>query len=115
MTNKLEPGTAGLLVAANAEPKRTPRLAVAASGTPKNVVPMRRTAERRLVAVSDVLFAEMKDPALAGAFAATEIDWLAEIFGLSPDEVAELYRPASLKPAGAASPLRRRGRSIQAG
>ena len=112
MTNKLEPGTAGLLVAANAEPKRTPRLAVAASGTPKNVVPMRRTAERRLVAVSDVLFAEMKDPALAGAFAATEIDRLAEIFGLSP---AELYRPASLKPAGAASPLRRRGRSIQAG
>jgi hypothetical protein len=78
-------------------------------------MPVRRPAERRLVAVADVLFAEMKDPALAGAFADTEIDRLAAIFGLSPDEVAELYRPASLKPAAAAAPLRRRGRSIQAG
>ncbi len=65
----------------------------------------------RLVAVEEVLFAEMGDPDLADAFAGAEIDRLAAIFGLSAEEVAELYRPAELeagrsrRTAPAASPI----------
>jgi hypothetical protein len=73
-----------------------------------------RGDNRRLVAVEDVLFAEMDDPDLADAFAGAEIDRLAAIFGLTAEEVAELYRPAELKPAVAGEPHRRRGRSTRA-
>jgi hypothetical protein len=100
---------------------RKPSSTVLAFQVPANRGPRRlgvpfthRGDNRRLVAVEDVLFAEMDDPVLADAFAGAEIDRLAAIFGLSAEEVAELYRPAALKPAAAGEPPRRRGRSTPA-
>ena len=98
MTRKLGPA----LVSADLASRR---LEVAVHG---------RRTNRRLVAVEEILFAEMDDPDLAGAFADAEIDRLAAIFGLTPDEVTELYRPAVLRPVAADGPLRRRGRSTRA-
>jgi len=66
------------------------------------------------VPVEEVLFAEMDQPALAGPFPDAEIDRLAATFGLSTDEIAELYPRILLKPAAAAEPLRPRGRSTRA-
>jgi hypothetical protein len=100
---------------------RKPSSTVLAFQVPANRGPRRlgvpfthRGDNRRLVAVEDVLFAEMDDPVLADAFAGAEIDRLAAIFGLSAEEVAELYGPAELKPAAAGEPHRRRGRSTRA-
>jgi hypothetical protein len=101
MTRKLGTSVVGLQVAAD---RRRGQLQPAA---------LRRN-DHRLVAVDDVLFAEMDDPDLASAFADAEIDRLASIFGLTPGEVAELYRPATLTPAAADAPHPRRGRSTRA-
>lgn len=88
---------------------------VPASRAPSRLgVPFTRGSDnRRLVAVEEVLFAEMRDPDLADAFAGSEIDRLAAIFGLSAEEVAELYRPAELRPAAAGEPPRPRARSTR--
>jgi hypothetical protein len=102
MTRKASPTVLEFQVPANRGPRRL--------GVPFT----HRGDNRRLVAVEDVLFAEMDDPDLADAFAGPEIDRLAAIFGLSAEEVAELYRPAELKPAAAGEPHRRRGRSTRA-
>ena len=65
--------------------------------------------------MENVLFSGMGKRVLAGIFTDAEIERLAMVFGLSSDEVAELYRPADLKPAAAGAPLRRRARSTRAG
>ena len=101
MTRKASSTVLSFQVSANRGPKRL--------GVPFT----RRGDNRRLVAVEEVLFAEMDDPDLADAFAGGEIDRLAAIFGLSAEEVAELYQPAELKPAVAGEPHRRRGRSTR--
>ncbi len=106
MTSKVGP-TFGFIAAAAVEPKR------AVHGSKAKASPRRRN-DWRLVPVEEVLFAEMDQPTPAGAFADTEIDRLAAIFGLTPDEIADLYPRAALKPAAAAEPLRRRGRSTRA-
>ena len=100
---------------------RKPSSTVLAFQGPANRGPKRlgvpfthRGDNRRLVAVEEVLFAEMDDPDLADAFVGAEIDRLAAIFGLSAEEVAELYGPAELKPVVAGEPHRRRGRSTRA-
>ena len=102
MTRKASSTVLAFQVSANRGPRRL--------GVPFT----HRGDNRRLVAVEDVLFAEMDDPVLADAFAGAEIDRLAAIFGLSAEEVAELYGPAELKPAAAGEPPRRRGRSTPA-
>ncbi|GEP56823.1 hypothetical protein [Reyranella soli] len=102
MTRKSNRTALAFRVPANSGPKRL--------GVPFT----HRGDNRRLVAVEEVLFAEMGDPDLAGAFAGAEIDRLAAIFGLSAEEVAELYRPAELKPAAAGELHRRRARSTRA-
>lgn len=108
MTSKLRPNVLDFAAAVTAEPGRaTPDGSTAGR-------PVRQRSVRRLVAVEDVLFAEMDDPALAQAFSDAEVDRLAAVFGLSPIEVAELYRPAALTPAAAGAPLRRRARSTRA-
>lgn len=99
MTGKLRPNVLDFTVATAAE-----------TGRPSP----RQRSVRRLVAVEDVLFAEMNDPALAQAFSDAEIDRLAAVFGLSPAEVAELYRSDAVTPAAAGAPLRRRARSTRA-
>jgi hypothetical protein len=88
MTKKPGPDAPGLSVKANAEPKG------------KSAAP--RSAERRFVAVENVLFAGMGKRVMARVFTDAEINRLAAIFGLSPGEVAELYGPADLKPAAGA-------------
>ena len=102
MTKKADSTVLAFQVSANRGPRRL--------GVPFT----HRGENRRLVAVEEVLFAEMDDPDLADTFAAAEIDRLAAIFGLSAEEVAELYRPAELKPAAAGESHRRRGRSSRA-
>ena len=102
MTRKASSSVLAFQVSANRGPRRL--------GVPFT----HRGDNSRLVAVEDVLFAEMDDPVIADAFAGAEIDRLAAIFGLSAEEVAELYRPAELKPAVAGEPHRRRGRSTRA-
>jgi hypothetical protein len=101
MTRKASPAVLAFQVSANRGPKRL--------GVPFT----HRGDNSRLVAVEEVLFAEMDDPDLADAFAGAEIDRLAAIFGLSAEEVAELYQSAELKPAVAGEPHRRRGRSTR--
>jgi hypothetical protein len=110
MTKKPGPDALSLAVTANAEPKRGARLEVAAHGPSKGKSPTPRSAERRFVAVEDVLFAGMGKRVLARVFTDAEINRLAAIFGLSPDEVAELYRPADLKPDAGGSRRRRQAR-----
>ena len=110
MTRKLGSRVVDLQVAA----LRPDRLESTAHGGSKAGPPALRRNDRRLIAVEDVLFAEMDDPDLAGAFADTEIDRLASIFGLTPGEVTELYRPATLTPAATGAPHRRQGRSTRA-
>jgi hypothetical protein len=107
MTSKLGPAF-GIIAAADAEPKRAMRGGSKAKPSP------RLRNDWRLVPVEEVLFAEMDHPTLAGSFPDTEIDRLAATFGLSPDEIAELYRPAEFRPAAAGEPHRRRGRSTRA-
>jgi hypothetical protein len=107
MTNKLGPAF-GVITAGDAEPRRAMRGGSKAKPSP------RLRNDWRLVPVEEVLFAEMDHPALAGPFPDTEIDRLAATFGLSPDEIAELYRPAELRPVEAAEPPRPRGRSTRA-
>lgn len=102
MTRKANPTVLAFQVPANRGPKRL--------GVPFT----HRGDNRRLVAVEEVLFAEMGDPDLADAFAGAEIDRLAAIFGLSAEEVAELYRPAEVKPAAEGELPRRRARSTRA-
>jgi hypothetical protein len=109
MSKKPGPDVPSLVVAANAEPKRGVRLAVAARA-PSKAKPATRSGNRAFVAVEDVLFAGMGKRVLAGVFTDAEIERLATLFGLSADEVAELYRPADLKPVAATAPRRRRAR-----
>jgi hypothetical protein len=104
MTRKLGPA----LVAADLAPRR---LQVAVRGSAKSSL---RRNDVRLVAVEEILFAEMDDPDLVGVFADAEIDRLAAVFGLTAEEVAELYRPVAVRPAAAGGPLRRRGRLTRA-
>ncbi len=106
MTSKLGPAL-GIVAAADVEPRRAMRGGSKAKPSP------RLRNDWRLVPVEEVLFAEMDHPALAGPFADTEIDRLAATFGLSPDEIAELYRPAELRPAAAGEPPRPRARSTR--
>ena len=110
MTKKPGPGVPGLAVTANAEPRRGAPLEVATRGPSKGRSATPRSAERRFVAVEDVLFAGMGKRVLARVFTDAEINRLAAIFGLSPDEVAELYRPGDLKPASAGAQRRRQAR-----
>jgi hypothetical protein len=114
MTKKPGPDAISLAVTANAGPRRGAQLEVAARGPSKGRSATPRSAERRFVAVEDVLFAGMGKRVLAGVFTDGEINRLAAIFGLSSGEVAELYRPADLKPAAAGAPRRRRARSTPA-
>lgn len=106
MTSKF--GRAFGLMAANVEPRR------AARGSSKAKPSPRHRNDWRLVPVEDVLFAEMDELMLAEAFSDAEINRLAAIFGLSTDEIAELYPRTAPKPAAAAEPHRRRGRSTRA-
>jgi hypothetical protein len=115
MTKKPGPDVLSLVVTANAEPRRGARLEVAAREPSKGRSAVLRSGERTFVAVEDVLFAGMGKRVLARVFTDGEINRLAAIFGLSPDEVAELYRPSDLTPAAAGAPRRRRGRSTPAG
>jgi hypothetical protein len=115
MTKKPGPDVPSLVVAANAEPKRGVRLAVAARAPSKARPAATRSGNRAFVAVEDVLFAGMGKRVLAGVFTDAEIERLATLFGLSADEVAELYRPADLRPVAATAPRRRRVRSTPAG
>jgi|FEC22Drversion2_1045045.scaffolds.fasta_scaffold00804_8 hypothetical protein len=107
MTNKLGP-TFDVIAAADAEPRRAVRGSSKAKPSP------RLRNDWRLVPVEEVLFAEMDHPALAGPFADTEIERLAAAFGLTTDEIAELYPRAALTPAAAAEPPRPRARSTRA-
>jgi hypothetical protein len=107
MTSKLGPAF-DVIAAADVEPRRAVRGGSKAKASP------RLRNDWRLVPVEEVLFAEMDQPALAGPFADTEIDRLAAAFGLSTDEIAELYPRANLKPAAAAEPHRPRARSTRA-
>jgi hypothetical protein len=107
MTSKLGPAL-GIVAAADVEPRRAMRGGSKAKPSP------RLRNDWRLVPVEEVLFAEMDHPALAEPFADTEIERLAAAFGLSPDEVADLYGPAEFTPAAAGEPPRRRGRSTRA-
>lgn len=107
MTSKLGPAF-DVIAAADVEPRRAVR-----GGSKAKAAPRLRN-DWRLVPVEEVLFAEMDHPALAGPFPETEIDRLASAFGLSAEEVAELYRPAELRPAAAGEQLPRRGRSTRA-
>jgi hypothetical protein len=110
MTKKPGPDGLSLAVTANAEPRRGARLDVATRGPSKGGSATPRSAERRFVAVEDVLFAGMGKRVLTRVFTDAEINRLAAKFGLSPDEVAELYRPADLKPASAVARRRRQAR-----
>ena len=107
MTSKLGPAF-DVIAAADVEPRRAVRGGSKAKPSP------RLRNDWRLVPVEEVLFAEMDQPALAGPFADTEIDRLAATFGLSTDEIAELYPRDILKPAAAAEPHRPRARSTRA-
>src|ERR1700687_5472847 len=107
MTKKPGPDAISLAVTANAGPRRGAQLEVAARGPSKGRSATPRSAERRFVAVEDVLFAGMGKRVLARVFTDGEINRLAAIFGLSPDEGAELYPPAPLQPGAAGG--RRRG------
>jgi hypothetical protein len=110
MTKKPGPEALSPAVTANAEPKRGARLEIAAHGSSKGKPASPRSAERRFVAVEDVLFAGMGKRVLARVFTDAEIKRLAAIFGLSPNEVAELYWPSDLKPAAAGARRRRQAR-----
>lgn len=114
MTKKPGPDAVRLVVAAIAEPKPGARPNVAARAPSKAGSAVTRSGTRTFVAVENVLFSAMGKRVLAGVFTDAEIERLATIFGLSSDEVAELYRPADLKPAAAGAPLRRRARSTRA-
>ena len=114
MTKKPGPDALRLVVAATAEPKRGARPHVAAQAPSKSGPAGTRSGNRTFVAVENVLFSAMGKRVLAGVFTDAEIERLATIFGLSSNEVAELYRPANLKPAAAGAPLRRRARSTRA-
>jgi hypothetical protein len=107
MTSKLAPAF-DVIAAADVEPRRAVRGGSKAKASP------RLRNDWRLVPVEEVLFAEMDQPALASPFLDTEIDRLATAFGLSTDEIAELYPRAALKPAAAAEPHRPRARSTRA-
>lgn len=115
MTKKPGLDVLSLVVAAHAEPKRGARLNVAARAPSKARPAATRSGNRAFVAVEEVLFAGMSKRVLAGVFPDAEIERLATIFGLSSDEVAELYRPPALKPVEATAPNRRRARSTRAG
>src|ERR1700682_2718064 len=115
MTKKPGPDAISLAVTANAGPRRGAQLEVAARGPSKGRSATPRTAERGVVAGEDVLFAGMGKRVLARVFTDGEINRLAAIFGLSPDEVAELYPPSDLTPAAAGAPRPRRGRAAPAG
>lgn len=106
MTSK--PGPTFGFVTANVGPKR------AAHGGSKAKPSPRHRNDWRLVPVEEVLFAEMEQPSLAEAFSDAEINRLAATFGLSADEIAELYPRAALKPAATDALSRRRGRSTRA-
>lgn len=105
MTSKLGPAL-GIVAAADVEPRRAMR------GGSKAKTSARLRNDWRLVPVEEVLFAEMDHPALAEPFADTER--LAAAFGLSPDEIADLFGPTEFTPAAAGEPPRRRGRSTRA-
>ena len=115
MSKKPEPDELSLVAASSVEPKRAARLNVAARAPSKAKPAATRSGNKAFVAVEDVLIASMGKRVLTGLFTDAEIERLATIFGLSGEEVAELYRPADLKPAAAGAPLRRRARSTRAG
>ena len=114
MTKKPGSDALRLIVTATAEPKRGARPNVAALPPSKTGSAATRPGTRAFVAVENVLFSAMGKRVLAGVFTDAEIERLATIFGLSAIEVAELYRPVTLKPAAAGAPLRRRARSTRA-
>lgn len=105
MTSK--PGPTFGFVTANVGPKR-------AHGGSKARPLARHRNDWRLVPVEDVLFAEMEQPSAVEVFSDGEINRLAATFGLSADEIAELYPRAALKPAAAGALHRGRGRSTRA-
>ena len=107
MTSKLGP-TFDVIAAADVEPRRTVRGGSKAKPSP------RLRNDWRLVPVEEVLFAELDHPSLTGPFAETEIERLAATFGLSTEEIAELYLRAAVKPAAAAEQHRPRARSTRA-
>jgi hypothetical protein len=94
MTKKLQPTVLGLMVAANVDAARGRRALELVSSKPGN--PRSRTAKPRswkFVPAEDILFAEMDENASVKAFTDDEIERIGRRLGLSPDELAALYKP----------------------
>ena len=93
MTKKLQPTALGLMVSANIDAARGRALKLVSSGPARA---KSRTAEPhswKFVPAADILFAEMDESVSVTVFTEDEIERIGIKLGLSPDELAALYKP----------------------
>jgi hypothetical protein len=93
MTKKLQPTALGLMVAANVDAARGRSLKLVSSGPARAKSRTVKPHSWKFVRAEEILFAEMDESISVTAFTNDEIERIGIRLGLSPDELAALYKP----------------------